>query len=484
MTAANPIGRRVLFRRQSCYSPALATGILLYAVTVSVSYTVLPALTQDLQAGASYASIATFFALGSLIGACLLSRSLRLLPTPLAYLSALLLFACCTLACAFAPDLPLLLAACLLQGLGGGLLVALSYTMLNAALPPALLARAIGLASAMWGVSALIGPYLGGRFENWRIPFLIIGAAGLVFCCIAFFIFRHFSIRPNRAQKQAAAPLLSIFMLAVLVVTISAGHITAGLCLLLLLIFIEKKAKNTLLPAGTFTFSSILWRLYGIIILNMLALGGARLYLPLFLQNLHQAGPISAGYISLADTIGWTIGVLGGAALNPARPDKGGNTRFSCRKNRAAAAIIFVYAPFAGFVSLGAAGLLVPVISGSLAVLMLIGLAIMLAGFFSGLFWPHILAGIMQKAGNQEQETAGSSLVIVQFFASALADCLAGAVVKASLIEAGNTASLAHAAAALFSYCLLLLLLVFFLCLNIRPNRRQQAPSAHNAPKA
>jgi len=415
MTAANPIGRRVLFRRQSCYSPALATGILLYAVTVSVSYTVLPALTQDLQAGASYASIATFFALGSLIGACLLSRSLRLLPTPLAYLSALLLFACCTLACAFAPDLPLLLAACLLQGLGGGLLVALSYTMLNAALPPALLARAIGLASAMWGVSALIGPYLGGRFENWRIPFLIIGAAGLVFCCIAFFIFRHFSIRPNRAQKQAAAPLLSIFMLAVLVVTISAGHITAGLCLLLLLIFIEKKAKNTLLPAGTFTFSSILWRLYGIIILNMLALGGARLYLPLFLQNLHQAGPISAGYISLADTIGWTIGVLGGAALNPARPDKGGNTRFSCRKNRAAAAIIFVYAPFAGFVSLGAAGLLVPVISGSLAVLMLIGLAIMLAGFFSGLFWPHILAGICKRQGTKSRKQPAARWLLCNF---------------------------------------------------------------------
>jgi|GEM_PF-279111 len=502
MTAATHTGWRALLQgRQGLYCLTLTAGIMLYALVLPVSYTILPAIVKELNAGLYYAWIAMLFALGSLVGACLLNHILHIMPAPMAYASALFLFACGSLACAYAPVLSFLLAACIIQGLGGGFVVALTYTMLNTALPPGLLPRSIGLISAMWGLATLIGPYLGGWFENWRIPFFIIGSLSLLFCPIAAFMLNILGRTQQKQQcRPATAPLLSIFILTSLVLVISAGSLLEnlqaerdslfGTCLpfrfiigllagntgslglgFLLIVFlaiIERNSAKRLLPAGTFSPSSVFAPLYGIIILNMVALGGAKLYLPLFLQNLHQAGTISAGYLSFVDTIGWTIGTLIGATFNTATPGKDRNKNFFYQKNQAGSLFVFIIAPLGCIFGLGGVFLLVPVLSGSYFVLILIGCSLFVTGFFSGILWPHILARIVQNAAKGDQEAAGSSLVTMQFFASALADCLAGAIAHITGLQIENTASLAHSAAVLFGYCLLLLLIVFFLCLKVK----------------
>ncbi|KAA6405558.1 MFS transporter [Candidatus Tokpelaia sp.] len=503
MTAATHTGWRALLQgRQGLYCLTLTAGILLYALVLPVSYTILPAIAKELNAGLYYAWIAMLFALGSLVGACLLNHILHIMPAPMAYAGALFLFAGGSLACAYAPVLAFLLAACGIMGLGGGLMVALTYTMLNTALPPGLLPRSIGLISAMWGLATLIGPYLGGWFENWRLPFFIIGSLSLLFCPLAAFMLNILGRTQQKRQgrRPEAAPLLPVFILTSLVFVISAGSLLEnlqaerdslfGACpffrfiigllagntgslglAFLLIVFLavtERNSAKRLLPAGTFSLSSVFAPLYGIIILNMVALGGARLYLPLFLQNLHQAGPVSAGYLSFVDTIGWTIGTLIGATFNTAKPDKGSNKNFFQQKNQAGSLFVFIIAPLGCIFGLGGAFLLVPVLSGSYLVLGLIGCSLFITGFFSGILWPHILARIVQNAAEGEQEAAGSSLVTIQFFAAAMADCLAGAVANITGLQIENTASLAHSAAVLFGYCLLLLLIVFFLCLRVK----------------
>lgn len=86
------------------------------------------------------------------------------------------LFTVASLLCAVAPSVELLVAARLLQGIGGALLTPGSLAMIESSFRPGDRARAIGAWSGLGGVAAAIGPLVGGYLVDalsWRAIFLI-----------------------------------------------------------------------------------------------------------------------------------------------------------------------------------------------------------------------------------------------------------------------------------------------------------------------
>ena len=91
-------------------------------------------------------------------------------------------FTAASLLCAVAPTAELLIAARLLQGVGGALLTPGSLAIIEASFRPADRARAIGAWSGLGGVAAALGPLLGGYLVeavSWRAVFLINLPLGL-----------------------------------------------------------------------------------------------------------------------------------------------------------------------------------------------------------------------------------------------------------------------------------------------------------------
>ena len=85
-------------------------------------------------------------------------------------------FAAASLVCGLAQTTGQLVAARVLQGVGGALLTPGSLALIQSSFRPGDRARAIGLWSALAGIAGLIGPFLGGALVDglsWRLVFLL-----------------------------------------------------------------------------------------------------------------------------------------------------------------------------------------------------------------------------------------------------------------------------------------------------------------------
>ena len=155
-------------------SLTLAGGVALHAINVYIATTILPSVVKDIGGLDLYAWNTTIFVVASIMGSALSAKLLQRAGPRGAYAIAGIIFASGALLCAAAPSMPVLLIGRLVQGLGGGFLLALAYAMIRLAFDEALWPRAMALVSGMWGVATQIGPAIGGGVEelgNWRVGF-------------------------------------------------------------------------------------------------------------------------------------------------------------------------------------------------------------------------------------------------------------------------------------------------------------------------
>ncbi len=93
------------------------------------------------------------------------------------------LFTLASAACALAPNIGWLIAARAVQGSGAALVMPLAVTLVSAAFPPQLRARALGLFSGTAGLAVLSGPVVGGAIAQglaWQWIFWLNVPIGLI----------------------------------------------------------------------------------------------------------------------------------------------------------------------------------------------------------------------------------------------------------------------------------------------------------------
>jgi EmrB/QacA subfamily drug resistance transporter len=225
------------------------------------------------------------------------------------------LFTAASLLCAVAPNAELLVAARLLQGIGGALLTPGSLAMIEASFRPADRAAAIGAWSGLVGVAAAVGPLLGGYLVDavsWRAIFLINLPLGVFVMAMAS---RHVpETRDPTASGRldfAGAALAGLGLGGTTYALIEGPEkgvtpvilITGigGLVALAAFLLGERRARNPMMPLDIFAsrqFSAanlVTFVVYA-------ALGGVFFLLVAFLQVSLGYSPIEAGAASLPVT--------------------------------------------------------------------------------------------------------------------------------------------------------------------------------------
>ncbi|MEU5100213.1 MFS transporter [Streptomyces sp. NPDC020996] len=408
----------------------LAGGTALHAINIYLVTAMLPSVVADVGGLRFYAWSTTLFMFASVVSSALVPKCLSALGPRNAYRLALAAFVVGTLACAAAPNMAVLLVGRTVQGIGGGLLIGLSYAMISATLPAALWTRAAGILSAMWGVGTLVGPALGGAFAQWgqwRIAFLVL----VPFALVVALLLR--STMPGARTGGETAPVAfpNLAVVAAAVLTVSAtslshqalvnfGGLVVAVLLLGLLIHRERTRAPRLLPAAAFTPRSPLRPLYATLTLLVIA-STTEIFVPFYGQELGGLAPLAAGFLGAAIAAGWTVGSMVSAAWT------------------GASRLLVGVAPIVS--ALGLAGLaLVSRPSASLVTVLLWALLLFVAGAGVGIAWPHMSAAAMTVGDTpQEKDTAAASITTVQLVATSLGAALAGTVTNLAGVSGDST---------------------------------------------
>ena len=225
------------------------------------------------------------------------------------------LFTVASLLCAVAPNAGLLVAARLVQGVGGALLTPGSLAMVESGFRPADRARAIGAWSGLSAVAGALGPLVGGVLVgavSWRAVFLINLPLGIFIVVMAG---RHV---PETRDPAAAgrldfrgAILAALGLAGTTYALIEApGGGSSGLVLvaaiggglaLIAFLLAERRSANPMMPLSIFSsrqFSAanaVTFVVFG-------ALSGVFFLLVAFLQISLGYSPLAAGAASLPIT--------------------------------------------------------------------------------------------------------------------------------------------------------------------------------------
>lgn len=428
-------------------SIALAGGVALHAINVYVVTTILPSVIQDIGGLEYYAWNTTLFVVTSIVGSALSARLIEALGPRAAYLLAVLVFTVGSAACALAPSMPWLLAGRSVQGLGGGILFALSYALIRLVFEPALWSRAMALVSGMWGVATLCGPAIGGIFAqagHWRLAFwALLPAAAALALIVALKVGGKSASRPARPTSLpwSTLGLLVVSVLAITAASLSTSlgwnlaGIAAGLAIAALIAAVDTRAAKRLLPTGAYRIGSPLGALYALMCLVVAAIT-TEIFVPYFLQVIHGMSPLAAGYMTAAMAAGWTLAAMP-----------------SSTRSGPAADFLVRLSPAVILAALAALALMTPrtALLQSQAGLAVYVLALAGVGFGIGLSWPHLLTRIFNAAPPGEETLTSSSITTVQLYATALTAALADVIANsAGLADPGGVTGAQRAAQWLF----------------------------------
>ena len=243
-------------------------AVFLEGSVVSVA---MPAIGRDLglgMAGLQWVMNGYLLTLSALMlfGGALGDRGSR----PRVFALGLIGFAVSSVCCGLAPNIALLIAARVVQGIAGALVVPNSLALLETTFHGEARGAAIGKWSAWSGASTALGPFAGGWLvdaASWRFVFFSIVPFAVAAAWIAF---RHATAAEKSTKGQSSSSLdyagavLATLGLAGVVGALITGpdagftsplvlaSLIAGLLLLGGFVFVESRAQTPLLPLDVF----------------------------------------------------------------------------------------------------------------------------------------------------------------------------------------------------------------------------------------
>jgi len=231
------------------------------------------------------------------------------------FLVGVVWFAAASAACGLAQSPVQLIIARVLQGVGGALLTPGSLSIIQATFQRADRATAIGAWSGLGGISAAIGPFVGGwlvQYASWRWAFLLNVPLAIVTVWITRVTVPETRDEQASRRFDVTGATLATVALAVTTYALIQYHplgpvwttvvLVAGLGIGIGFVLVERTSPHPMVQPSLFAsrqFSAA----NAVTLLVYASLGAIFFFLTLQLQTVLRYGPLEAGLASLPVTV-------------------------------------------------------------------------------------------------------------------------------------------------------------------------------------
>ncbi|GAA2283290.1 MFS transporter [Streptomyces ruber] len=308
-------------RRRNIVFATIVLGLLLAALDQTIVGTALPTIVSELGGAEHMSWVVTSYLLAETVATVLVGKFGDLFGRKIVFQVAAVVFITGSFLCGLATNMILLILWRAVQGIGAGGLMVTSMALIADVIPLRERGKYQGAIGAVFGVSTVVGPLLGGLFTDhltWRWAFYVNVPIAIVVIAAA--------ARTIPSVKSAARPVIDYLGIALVAIGSSAlilatswggnqyawgsgviiGLFAAGLVALALFCLAENRAAEPMLPMRlfrnpVFTVCAVLSFIVGFAML------GALTYLPSYLQYVDGDSATVSGVRTLPMVVGLLI---------------------------------------------------------------------------------------------------------------------------------------------------------------------------------
>ena len=326
---AKPVGAFTPPADHALHGRALALvffGLLLAMFISSLSETIastaLPTIVGDLNGVEIMQWVSTAYILSSTLVMPIYGKLGDLIGRKRLLMAALTLYAAGKVVCGLAVNMETLISGRLISGLGGGGLIILSQATLSDVVPPRKLGTYMGVIGAVFAVSNVLGPLMGGWFvqvTGWRwifwftvpVALLAVVVLGLTLPRDARALGKHPIDWPGMMAMTVAVTSLVLAMAwgGTLIPWGSLpfmGLVALAVAAAVVFVLLERRAAEPIIPMGLFRNRNFVLCSVTGLFLNISFMGALN-YLPTYFQIVDDLSPEVAGLVCTATSVGILI---------------------------------------------------------------------------------------------------------------------------------------------------------------------------------
>lgn len=301
------------------------------AVEATIVATAMPSIAADLGGFSKYSWVFSAYLLMSTVTVLLYGKLSDIFGRKLIFAVGILLFLIGSLLCGLAGTMDELIFYRFIQGVGAGAVLPIATTIVGDIYSAEERAKIQGYLSSVWGISAVSGPAIGGVLVatiGWEYVFWVNIPLGIL-ALLGVLLFLEEPKRNGKPSIDYAGSILLTVSLSCLLYLLVEGGVGFGwmsiqslllaLCAIsffILFIFVERKAKDPMMPFE-------IWKNNAILYANLVSLAtgiiliGVSSYLPAYVTGVMEQPATIAGFTLTAMSIGWPLAsILSGRLLN------------------------------------------------------------------------------------------------------------------------------------------------------------------------
>ncbi len=305
------------YQRKVTIMAAIIASMFFSSINQTIVGVALPRIISKLGGMDYYTWIITIYLLTSTISTILVGKLSDIYGRKYFILSGIVIFMTGAFLAGTSKDIIQLIIYRGIQGTGAGIIMATAFTAIGDLFSPRERGKWSGLMSAVFGMSSVLGPGLGGyiveHFE-WHWVFWLFLPLGFIAFFMILFLFPKVERQEAQSIDYPGSLLLTLTIVPMLLAfswagtkytwnsSVIIGLFAVTLAALALFIFTETRVRTPVLPLNIFKSSVVTISNIISFIMNA-GMMGALMYMPFYVQGVMGISPTYAGYVTMPVSI-------------------------------------------------------------------------------------------------------------------------------------------------------------------------------------